>query len=139
MKLSEAPRCVPFDDFKERNTRVRACITTLLGISGDDFLHLWFDLGVDYAEMLAQHRDSKVTAAQLIRNNLYWNYWIERWITICDYWIQWRNPGKNMETFREFHLDGMPPLRIFNLLQITSQSVETRLIASLQSTQSSQP
>lgn len=125
MKISEAPRCVPFDDIRQRGNRVEVCLTTMLGISNEDFLMLWFDLGIDYAETLAQHRDSRVTAAQLIRNNLYWNYWVERWLNICECFISWRNPGKDIDTFREFHLDGMPPLKIFNLLQITSLPVQT--------------
>lgn len=122
MNRSEAPRCVPFDDIRTRGNRAEACLTAIFSISSEDFLLLWFDLGVEYAETLAQHRDSKVTAIQLIRNNLYWNYWIERWLDTCDYFIGWHNPNKSIDEFRDFHLDGMPPLKIFNLLQITSQN-----------------
>ena len=124
MRISEAPRCVPFEDFVVRGDRAEACITAMLGISSDDFLTLWLDLGVEYAELVAKHKESRVTAHQLIKNNLFWNYWIERWLDTCDFFIEWNNPDKSMDDFKECQIDGMPPLKVFNLLQITSQNNE---------------
>ena len=120
MKLSEAPRCVPFEDFKVRNTRVKTCLSGMFHFSSDDFVHLWFDLACEYAEFLASYPDSGVTAKQLIRNNLYWHYWLERWVERSNHFIWWQNPEKTLDDFKDFHRYGMPPLKVFDLLRVTS-------------------
>lgn len=121
MDIKEAPRCVSYDELvAKRGNMVESCITGMLGITNDEYLELWFDLGCEYAEFLADKEGNAARVERYVRNNLFWYYWVERWLEQCETYIEWHYPEKTIEEFKDIHRGGLPPMRVFEMLKKTT-------------------
>lgn len=113
-------RRIAAGEMNARRRRSALCITTILDISEERYLELWFDLGVEYSAYWEQNAKIEGLAKELQKNNQYWFWWMYRFMELNESFIQWKNPYKGMDDFMDMHTEGaMPPPRVREIIEKT--------------------